>query len=201
MLYRVAAFLVRTFFHAVFFLKVIGKENVPKEGGLLLCSNHASYWDPPAIASAFPRSLRFMAKEELFKNPVFGKFITLLGAFPIRRGKGDAGAVMTAIKIVRSGNTTLIFPEGGRVDSDDAERKINPNIIKLAIMAKTSIVPCYTNGKYRLFGGLKIYFGKPVSYEQYYTNSPDGETLQRLANELMKAIYSFSEKAIPEKSR
>ena len=56
------------------------------------------------------------------------------------------------------------------------------------------IVPCYTNGKYRLFGRLKVYFGKPIYYEEYYDAAPDAETLDRLAGELMGSIYSFAEK-------
>lgn len=193
MFYNIASVLVGAFFRIFFFMRVDGRDNVPKEGGLLFCTNHRSYWDPPAVASAFPRRLSIMAKEELFHNPFFGKLIKSLGAFPIRRGKGDAGAVMAALKILGNGGTTLVFPEGTRVYSDDSERRVNPGIIKIAIKARVPIVPGYTNGKYRLFGGLKVYLGKPISYEEYYDSSPDAETLERLAHELMEAIYSFAE--------
>ncbi len=193
MFYNIASVFVRLFMRVVFLMRVRGKENVPQEGGVLLCTNHRSYWDPPAVASAFPRRLSFMAKEELFHNPVFGCLIKSLGAYPIRRGKGDAGAIMAALKILSAGKTTLIFPEGTRVKSVSDRRKINPGIIKFAIKAKVPIVPGYTNGKYRIFGGLKVSFGKPITYEEYYDNAPDAETLERLADELMDAIYSFAE--------
>ncbi len=193
MLYKFCSRGLNLIFRLIFFLRIKGRENVPKEGGLLVCTNHLSNFDPPAIAASFPRSLRFMAKEELFHNPVFGKFITMLGAFPIRRGKGDVCAVMTAMKILNRGETTLIFPEGTRVHNGDSERKIDPGIIKLAIKSKVPILPGYTNGKYKLFGGLRVYFGKPIVYDKYYNTSPDSETLERLAHELMTAIYSFSE--------
>lgn len=193
MLYKIASVLVIGFFRVFFLLRVKGLENVPREGGLLLCANHRSNFDPPAVAAAFPRRLKFMAKEELFHNPLFGGLIKALGAFPIRRGKGDAGAVMAALKILNSGETTLVFPEGRRVEGDDGDRRINPGIIRIAIKARVPILPAYSNGKYRLFGGLKVYFGKPITYEQYYDEAPDAETLERLAHELMQAIYSFSE--------
>ncbi|MGN1097941.1 MAG: lysophospholipid acyltransferase family protein [Clostridia bacterium] len=193
MIYKIITALVTAFFKVVFFMKAEGRENVPKEGGLLLCTNHRSYWDPPAVAVAFPRKLRFMAKEELFRNPAFGWLIRALGAFPIRRGKGDAGAIMTTLKILNSGETTLVFPEGTRVHGDDGDRKVTSGIIRVAIKARVPIVPGYTNGKYRLFGGLKVCFGKPISYEEYYDCPPDAETLERLTHELMRAIYSFSE--------
>lgn len=192
MFYKIATIFVRGFFSVFCFIGAKGRENVPKEGGVLLCTNHRSNFDPPAIAAVFPRKLSFMAKEELFKNPLFGKLITSLGAFPIRRGKGDAGAIMAALKILQGGGATLIFPEGTRVHSDDGDRKINPGIIRIAIKARVPIVPGYTDGNYHLFRKANIYFGKPISYEEYYDNAPDSETLERLAHELMEAIYSFS---------
>lgn len=195
MFYRFVASLVRAFFRIVFFMRTFGRENVPSEGGLLLCSNHRSYWDPPAVAASSPRRVSIMAKEELFHNPLFGRLITALGAFPIRRGKGDVGAIMATLKVLNAGGSTLVFPEGTRVKGEDSERKINNGIIRIAIKARVPIVPIYTNGKYRFFGGLKVYFGKPIYYEEYYDNAPDTETLDRLAHELMEAIYYFSEGA------
>lgn len=195
MIYNIVKHAVAGFFRIVFFMSVKGRENVPREGGALLCSNHCSNWDPPAVAGAFPRRLSIMAKEELFHNPVFGWVIRTLGAYPIRRGKGDAGAIMATLKLLGAGGTTLVFPEGTRVQAGGGDRKINSGIIRIAIKAQVPIIPAYTNGKYRLFGGLKVYFGKPISYEQYYDNAPDAETLDRLAHELMEAIYSFSGEA------
>ncbi len=192
MFYNIARVVVVLFYKIAFFITSVGRENVPAEGGVLLCSNHCSYFDPPAVAVASPRRLSIMAKEELFHNPIFGRLIKALGAFPIRRGKGDAGAVMATLKLLSSGGTTLVFPEGTRVRKA-GEKQINPGIIRIAIKARAPIVPCYTNGKYRLFGRLKIYFGKPITYEEYYESAPDPETLQRLAGELMDAIYSFAE--------
>lgn len=193
MFYEIARVAVALFYKIVFLVTFIGRENVPAQGGVLLCSNHRSYFDPPALAIASPRRISIMAKEELFHNPIFGRLIKSLGAYPIRRGKGDAGAVMATLKLLAAGGTTLVFPEGTRV-FNGGEKKINPGIIRVAIKAKVPIVPCYTNGKYRPFGRLKIYFGKPISYEEYYENAPDAETLERLAGRLMDSIYSFAEK-------
>lgn len=193
MIYNIVKTCVARFFKIAFLMKVDGSENVPQEGGLLLCSNHQSNWDPPAVSGAFPRRLSIMAKEELFHNPIFGWMIKTLGAYPIRRGKGDAGAILATLKLLEAGETTLVFPEGTRVQAGGGDRKINSGIIRIAIKAQVPIVPAYTNGKYRLFGKLRVYFGKPISYEQYYDNAPDAETLDRLAQELMEAIYSFSE--------
>ncbi len=190
MFYKIARAAVTFFYKVVFLMRAYGRENVPAQGGVLMCSNHRSYFDPPAVAAASPRRMSIMAKEELFHYPLFGRLIKSLGAYPIRRGKGDAGAVMATLKLLAGGGTTLVFPEGTRVRAA-GEKKVNPGIIRIAIKARTPIVPVYTNGKYRPFGGLKIYFGQPISYEEYYETSPDAETLERLAAELMSSIYSF----------
>ncbi len=190
MFYKIARAAVTGFYKAMFLMRVFGRENVPAEGGALLCSNHRSYFDPPAVAAACPRRISIMAKEELFHNPIFGRLIRALGAYPIRRGKGDAGAVMATLKLLASGGTTLVFPEGTRVRYA-GESKISSGIIRVAIKSRCPIVPAYTNGKYRIFGGLKIYFGRPIYYDEYYDAAPDAETLERLAGELMDAIYCF----------
>ena len=161
MIYSIVKNAVAGFFRIVFLMSVKGRENVPKEGGLLLCSNHYSNWDPPAVAGASPRRLSIMAKEELFHNPVLGWVIRTLGAYPIRRGKGDAGAIMATLKLLGAGGTTLVFPEGTRVKDGGGDRKVNSGIIRIAIKARVPIVPAYTNGKYRIFGGLKVFLASP----------------------------------------
>src|SRR5688572_26337522 len=66
-----------------------GSEHLPKSGGVLLAPNHVSHLDPPAVCCALPRVVHCMAKEELFRNPLFGRLITALAAFPVKRGEGD----------------------------------------------------------------------------------------------------------------
>ena len=169
---------------SVFMLfKSYGKENIPKDGGFLLCSNHRSFKDPIFIAASCRRQLTFMAKEELFKVPVLGWFIKKVGAFPIRRGKGDAGAVMATLKILRRGEATRIFPEGTRL-SDGERPQINSGIVRLAIQSDVPIVPalCTKN---------KTYYGEPIYYGEYVDSVKDAEKMQVLADSLMETIYSL----------
>ena len=167
------------------FLKVNGEQNIPSDGAFLLCSNHRSGLDPVILAASCSRQLSFMAKEELFKNPLFGAFLKKVGAFPIKRGKGDAAAVMATLKIMRSGGATLIFPEGTRMKR--GERKcVNSGIIRLAIQTRVPIVPAYVSKH-------SVTYGSPIYFDKYEEFVKDTEKMQSLADGLMDTIYSFSE--------
>lgn len=118
---RLARFLL-TFFKPLFWLlfpyKVIGRENVPPEGDptpLMLCPNHISDIDPVFVLMAMKRHVYYMAKAELFRNKLAAWFVGMkFGAFPVKRGAGDTGAIDTAKQIVESGKVLGIFPEGTR---------------------------------------------------------------------------------------
>lgn len=190
MFYRISKIVLRFILFFVFRIKTEGRENVPSEGGVLLAVNHRSNWDPVIAAIGCRRKLRFMAKSELFKNKIFGALITSLGAFPVHRGKGDIGAIKSALGILKNNETMLIFPEGGRVrDEHLAEAK--PGAVLLAIRAEVPVVPVYISGKYRWFSKLTVSFGEPVYYSEYYGEKAKVEELQAMSNELLKKMRAL----------
>lgn len=77
--------------------RIYGAENVPKEGPLVVVSNHASDFDPPIVSCAMRRPVAFMAKEELFRIPVLKQGIELYGAYPVKRGSADRSAIRSAL--------------------------------------------------------------------------------------------------------
>ena len=183
--YNVAVKAVHSIFKVFMFFKANGKENIPSEGAFLLCANHRAYKDPILLAIGCRRKLTFMAKDELFKKPVLGWLIKSLGAFPIKRGKGDAAAVMATLKIMKKGEATVIFPEGTRMK--DGERKqINSGIVRLALQSNVPIVPAYLTWN-------SVTYGKPISYEKYADDVHETEIMQNLADELMDTIYSLGD--------
>jgi len=79
--------LIRVYFHLFYGFKVTGLENVPTAGAIIVAANHASALDPLALGAACPRPLRFMAKAELFDNPILALILRGLRAFPVKRGR------------------------------------------------------------------------------------------------------------------
>ena len=100
--------------HTYFRLQVHGGSNVPRSGGLVAVSNHASYFDPPILSNCVGRPVAFMAKEELFKIPVFTQGIKLYGAYPVKRSTGDRTALKAAAKAIESGWIAAVFLQGSR---------------------------------------------------------------------------------------
>lgn len=188
MLYNIAKHLVHFVIGFKFRLKSEGRENVPKEGPVIIAVNHKSNNDPVVTAIACPRELSFMAKEELFKNKLFGALIKKLGAFPIRRGAGDIGAVKTAFKIFKADGAMLIFPEGGRV-KNGAKRRAKPGVAMLASRSGVPVIPVYIDGDYRFGSTVTVKFGKAISFAEYVGKKLSGDEIQELADMVLEEIY------------
>ncbi len=145
--------------------KIIGAENLPKEGKVLIVSNHKSYLDPPLIAWALrKRIIFFMAKEELFKG-FLGILIKHWGnAFPVKRGQGDKKAILTALSLLKQDKALCIFPEGTRAKNTDfLPPKLGVGLI--ALKAKAPILPIYIEGTNKFPPNVKIVVGKPFKLE------------------------------------
>ena len=98
----------------IFNYRVEGSSRVPKRGPIILASNHANGWDPLLIACAVSRPICFMAKIELFKQPVLGWLMPRIKAFPVKRGINDRQAIRRGLELLKQGEALGIFPEGTR---------------------------------------------------------------------------------------
>jgi len=179
-------------------LRVAGLQNIPKEGGFIIASNHASYLDPPFLGvSCTMRSVGYMAKAELFSNPLFGAFIRFLGAIPIRRGAADRNMFKTFGEALRQRKLGLIvFPEGTR-SADGALGAPRRGIGALCREAGVPVVPAYIRGSYevwprqrlfpRLGGRIEVRFGNPVEWSDGEL-AASGDLNGALADLIMKKI-------------
>lgn len=191
MFYKVCRVIVRFVMLFVFRLKFVGQENLPAEGGVIVAFNHKSNFDPVMAGLSCKRHLRFMAKEELFKNPVFGALIKALGAFPVRRGKGDIGAIKASLKILGEGNVMLMFPEGHRI-KDGRKVKAKPGVALIAQRAQVPVVPVYISGEYKWMHKITVTYGKPISLEEYYGQKLEQEKIQQIADNVLDEIRALS---------
>jgi 1-acyl-sn-glycerol-3-phosphate acyltransferase len=131
-------------------VKVIGAQNIPRSGPLILASNHLNDADPPMIGFYFPRPVTTLAKVELFKFPVLKQFLQLYGAIPVRRGEGDLGALRRAQEALESGLTVCIFPEGTRSGTQARLIEAQPGAGFIALRSGAPVLPLAITGSQRL---------------------------------------------------
>ncbi len=161
--YRFIRFIVSVAFHAVYRIKVIGEENIPKEGAAIICCNHTSMSDVPFLAAATHRQIFFMGKEELFKNRITRWFFGKLGAFAVSRGSGAAAdGIRSAISVIEKDGMMGIFPEGTR-NRTGKPIKCKAGVALVLSKAPAAVIPAAICRKsLRPFARVTVRFGKPV---------------------------------------
>jgi 1-acyl-sn-glycerol-3-phosphate acyltransferase len=191
--------IVRGAAHVVFVgvLEIEGKERVPRKGGLLVCSNHASTIDPPLLPALVPRSDTWsMAKSEWFERPSFTSWVfTRYHAFPVVRHTPDRKALKRAMEILREGHALILYPEGTRVETGGLQRA-EPGAGFLARSTGTTVQPVALVGTRDSFPKgavlprrrpVGIRFGRPFRIRE---RRPDGGRVenQDAADSIMLAI-------------
>lgn len=187
--------IVEGIYHCIYDLHFEGTENIQKNGGVIYASNHRSYHDPVFITMRVPKKFCYMAKEELFRNKIFGKFITMLGAFPITRGTGDMAALDNAIDKVRNGQNLVIFPEGTR-SYDGKVGKGKTGVALVAAKAGVDVIPvgiCFEGPKLTFRKKVTIKFGKPISAEKLHIEGTSSKDLRVIKNTIMDSIRELVE--------
>jgi 1-acyl-sn-glycerol-3-phosphate acyltransferase len=184
--------ILKTFFRQ----RAIGVENIPSEGGFVLAANHLSNVDPwPLGLPLFPRRfLRFMAKSELFWFPL-GPIIRSGGAFPVRRGEGDADAVATAVELCRDGHAVVMFPEGTRREKGLRKTRAahwHTGAARIALEARVPLVPAGITGTDRLsrLGPLRVAYGRPLDLDDLHTSST-GDHARAITDRLAQSIVEL----------
>jgi 1-acyl-sn-glycerol-3-phosphate acyltransferase len=182
----------RTLFKGVLFplyqYKIIGLENFPAEGGVLLCANHISNLDPPLVGVTSPRPIHYMAKDELFKAPVLGKLLPSVNAFPVKRGLSDREALRKGLSVLKEGGVLGLFPEGTRSKTGELGKGL-AGAGFFALRSQAQVVPCAIIGPYKPFKRLKVVYGKPIDMTELRKNKASAEeTTDFIMNEIQKLI-------------
>ncbi len=186
-------------FRKIFRVSVEGLENVPK-GSFIVASNHRSYLDPPVLNSVFPEPLHFLAKEELFKNPILSFFLRHARAIPLRRGAGDIAVLEMAVGLLRRGCSVCIFPEGTRAAPGEfLKPKLGVGL--LAVKSGAQILPVYVEGTDRVLprgsklpslgSPIRVVIGKPKRYREPREGA---KVYRKVALEIMESIKELAKR-------
>jgi 1-acyl-sn-glycerol-3-phosphate acyltransferase len=195
MMYRVVWWICRFIFQVIYRRRVIGAENIPSTGSLIVASNHISSFDPPVVGTGFWRPGVYMAKEELFRNRFIGWFIRSIRAFPVKRGAPDRASLKFALDALERGEALVIFPEGTRSENGE----LQPPEVGVGMIAYRSgapVVPAWVHGTDRAlpkhgrpgFARFTVAFGKPLLFEAPQGARPGRAEYEAAAQQIMDAI-------------
>ena len=143
--------------------QVLGLDNIPKEGRILLAGNHTKWLDPIMMVSVVKRQIHFLAKEELFHG--YTKVIVKgMGCVPVNRKIHDKDALQGAIDYLNNDLCVGIFPEGTINKTDEVIMPFKIGAVKACSETNTKLVPFVITGKYKIFRkNVKIEFLKPMT--------------------------------------
>lgn len=158
--FRLFKGLLGIFFLIFFRPKIVGREKIPKDGGVILAGNHRHIFDPCMPILSTKRPVHYMAKKELFNSPI-GWFFKVVGCIPVDRGHDNTESKEAALEVLREGEVLGIFPEGTRNKSLKGLLPFKYGAVSLSNKSGALIVPFAITGKYRLFNNkLTVRFGK-----------------------------------------
>ncbi len=190
-----------------FSLEVIGRENLLMSGGSLLAMNHQSYLDPPVAALVSdPRPIHFLARKTLMEWPILGACFPRLNVIPIDQERPDMSALKSVIRLVRAGESTVVFPEGART-LDGKLQPAQPGIGLIIAKTLAPVVPMRVFGAFEAMprNGTRIRMhpitvkiGAPLIFTARDVAADQGEgreLYQRLSERVMAAIAAIESPA------
>ncbi|HZK70025.1 MAG TPA: lysophospholipid acyltransferase family protein [Clostridia bacterium] len=192
------------FFKLFYRTEIIGLDNVPKEGGVIICSNHLSNLDPFLLGYKLERNIRWLAKIELFRYRIIAFYIKKFGVVPVNRDKGDSNAILTALSLLQNREAVGIYPEGTRALRNKKRISIvHVGVAMLALKSGCPVIPVRIITDYKIFSKTKAIFGKAfyITDEATKTIKTTGETIyeqisyekyKEISNEIMDVVYSLN---------
>lgn len=175
--------------------EVIGKENISKDEKFIFCGNHRNYLDPPLIVCTVGRHVRFMAKEDLRKNPFFAFLGVIFDGIYVKRDSKDVTALKTTLKALKDGESIALFPEGTRNGLEKNE-KVKDGASFFALRTGTRVIPVGISGGLKAFQKVRIVYGKPMDlskYSQMYKNKEtEKQALEEASELIMNSIMELT---------
>ncbi|HSV73950.1 MAG TPA: lysophospholipid acyltransferase family protein [Chthonomonadales bacterium] len=206
LLYRVCRNAAHVLFRLTGRVRIIGHENVPESGPLIVACNHVSYLDPPLVGSSIHRECRFMARASLFRNRLFGGFISRIGAYPMDRDKPTRDMVRQTLRFLEQGYIVVMFPEGTR----SSNGQLGPGESGIALFVRQSgapVLPAAVIGPERMLprssrfprpARLTVILGRPI----YITpDTPRADIVRAIMRAIAELLTEHGAPAIAAEDR
>lgn len=175
-----------------------GRENVPAAGPCIITANHLHNFDIIFLGRYTPRFPHFMAKQELYRNPLFGWYIRQLGSFPVNRGESDKWALRQAGRVLADGQILFMFPEGTRSGRQARMKRGKVGAVKLALQHQVPLLPAAIWGTEKLqftftrASQVNIRYGPPLDLVALAGDPPyHHQTLRDLTDQVMRQIAAL----------
>ncbi len=183
-IYKIVKFILYPIFILVYRPRFIGKDNIPRDGAVILAGNHTNNLDAAIMIAGPKRIVHMMAKKELFKSKISSIFFRSMGCISVDRSKHDDKAKSEALEVLRNGEVLGIFPEGTVNKTKDIILPFKYGAVSFALKTNAYIVPFAINGKYKPFRkSIKIEYG-----EAYKLDHELGSENKRLENKVKNLI-------------
>ena len=182
----------------LFSFKVVGRDRIPNKGGCILAMNHESYLDPPLAGICCRRAIHFLARKTLLEWPVLGPIFPKLNVVPVDQDRADMSALKTIIKLVKSGECTIVFPEGARTQ-DGKLQPAQPGLGLVIAKTRAPVVPMRIFGAHEAFPRgkrprprpIRIVVGEPMVFTEADLEGSGRDLYQRLSERVMERIAAI----------
>ena len=160
--YRILKPFLGLLFRLYYHPQIIGKENIPKDGAVLIVGNHKHLYDQCLAILATKRPIHYLAKKEYFDGKM-AWFFKMAGCIPVDRSKKDSKATQLALDVLKQGFVLGLFPEGTRNRTNEFLLPFKFGAVSMAKKTNAKIVPFGLTGDYRFRSkNLMIRFGEPI---------------------------------------
>src|SRR5213595_3273233 len=182
-----------------FRFRVIHRERMIQSGPVILAMNHQSYLDPPLAGTTCDRAIYFLARRTLLDLPLLGWVLPKLNVIPVNQEGIDRSAVKALIRVLKSGNATLVFPEGART-LDGNVQPAQPGVGLVIAKTLAPVVPMRIFGAHQALprggGGLHfvpitIVIGEPISFTAADLGLPGKNRYEQISQRVMDAIAAL----------
>lgn len=190
LLYRIGRFILGPFFKWYYNPTIIGKENIPKDGAILIVGNHKHLYDQCLSIISTKRFIKYMAKREYFDNKKTRWFFKAVGCISVDRSVHDGKAKKEAIETLKNGGAIGLFPEGTRNKTQEFLLPFKFGAVSMAKKTDAYLVPFGITGDYVFRSkNLVIKYGKPfkvTDLELEEANNLLYETVKKLMEDTLK---------------